>query len=125
MFQYNSQSIVSYFYSMFHLTKSPASEQMKKKKKNKPFQSHVKLLLNQMQIQLYCSQMLCAAFLRWVLRQGEKCYLYSTMKLYDSEPVRETLPLIQAQPPVAELTGEVPAGDNMTASNLKESEPGG
>lgn len=60
-----------------------------------------------------------------VLRQGEKCYLYSTMKLYDSKPVRETLPLIQAQPPVAELTGEVPAGDNIRASNLKELEPGG
>lgn len=27
-----------------------------KRKKNKPFQSHVELLLNQMQIQLYCSQ---------------------------------------------------------------------
>lgn len=107
-----------YFYSMLHLIKILAREQ-RKKKKNKPFQSRVKLLLNRMQIQPYCSQTaMCSLSVTGPKARAEVLSPQHHEALWQQTCEGNTVPPIQAQLPVAELTGKVPAGNNMRDNNL-------
>lgn len=84
--------VLRYFYSILHLIKSPAREQRKKKKKRtNPFKAMWNYFWIRCKFSPIVHKLLCEAFLWWVLRQGQKCYLYNVMKLYGRKPVRETL----------------------------------
>lgn len=79
-----------------------------------------------MQIQCYCSQIaMCSFYVIGPMARAEVLSLQHHEALWQQTCEGNTVPLIQAQLPMAELTEEVPAGDNMRANNLKELEPGG